>query len=65
MRPIDRFQAIMAVVFFVGAIISAWRVVVTDAKGIGYVPFVLAGCAGVFAIAVLRHRKRNDSKKRE
>ena len=30
MRAIDRFQAVMAVVFFIGTLVSAWRVAVAD-----------------------------------
>ena len=37
MRAIDRFQAIMAVVFFIGTLVSAWRVSVADGGDIWYV----------------------------
>ena len=42
MRAIDRFQAVMAVVFFIGTLVSAWRVAVADGGDIWYVPVIMA-----------------------
>ena len=58
MRVIDRFQAIMAAVFFVGAVAAAWRVAVADGGDIWYVPLVLAVVSAMMTLGALRHRKK-------
>lgn len=50
MRVIDRFQAIMAAVFFVGAVAAAWRVAVADGGDIWYVPLVLAVASAMMTL---------------
>lgn len=58
MRVIDRFQAIMVAVFFVGAVAAAWRVAVADGGDIWYVPLVLAIASAMMTLGALRHRKK-------
>lgn len=57
MRTIDRFQAIMAVVFFIATLVSAWRVSVADGGDIWYVPVLLALASAGMTVGTLRHRK--------
>ncbi len=61
MRAIDRFQAIMAVVFFVGAVAASWRVAVADGREIWYVPLLLAVASAGMTLGALRHRNRKHS----
>ena len=65
MRAIDRFQAIMAVVFFVGPLVSAWRVSVADGGDIWYVPVIMALASAAMTVGALQHRKRKDTQKEE
>ena len=58
MRAIDRFQAIMAVVFFIGTLGSAWRVSVADGGDIWYVPVIMALASAAMTVGALQHRKR-------
>ena len=58
MRVIDRFQAIMAAVFFVAASAAAWRAAVADGGDIWYVPLVLAVASALMTLGALRHRKK-------
>ena len=62
MRAIDRFQAIMAAVFFVAAIVAAWRVAVAGGRDIWYVPLILAVASAMMTLGALRHRKRRSAK---
>ena len=57
MRAIDRFQAVMAVVFFIGTLVSAWRVAVADGGDIWYVP--------VIPVGALQHRKRKVTQNKD
>lgn len=50
-------MSIMAVVFFVAAIVAAWRVTVADGEDIWYVPLVLALAAAAMTVGALRQRK--------
>lgn len=58
MRAIDRFQAVMAVVFFIGTLVSAWRVSVADGGDIWYVPVIMALASAAMTVGALQHRKR-------
>ena len=58
MRAIDRFQAVMAVVFFIGTLVSAWRVAVADGGDIWYVPVIMALASAAMTVGALQHRKR-------
>ena len=60
MRAIDRFQAVMAVVFFIGTLVSAWRVAVADGGDIWY---VLASAA--MTVGALQHRKRKVTQNKD
>lgn len=59
-KVLGRFMSIMAVVFFVAAIVSAWRVAVADGEDIWYVPLLLALAAGAMTVGALRQRKRRE-----
>lgn len=59
-KVLGRFMSIMAVVFFVAAIVSAWRVTVADGEDIWYVPLLLALAAGAMTVGALRQRKRRE-----
>ena len=58
MRAIDRFQAVMAVVFFIGTLVSAWRVAVADGGDIWYVPVIMALASAAMTVGALQHWKR-------
>ena len=59
MRAIDRFQAIMAAVFFVAAVTASWRVAVAGGRDIWYVPLLLA--VALMTLGALRHRKNRHA----
>ena len=61
MHVINRFCTIMAVVFFVGAIVSAWRVAVADGGDIWYVPVVMALASAAMTFAALQLRKKKST----
>lgn len=58
MRAIDRFQAIMAVVFFIGTLVSAWRVSVTDRRGHLVRSRDHGPGTASMTVGTLQHRKR-------
>ena len=64
MRAIDRFQAVMAVVFFIGTLVSAWRVAVADGGDIWYVPVIMA-LAAAMTVGALQHRKRKVTQNKD
>ncbi len=53
-------MSIMAFVFFVTAILAAWRVTVAGGEEIWYVPLVLALAAAAMTVGALRQRKRRE-----
>lgn len=61
MRAIDRFQAIMAAVFFVAAVTASWRVAVAGGRDIWYVPLLLAVASALMTFGALRHRKNRHA----
>lgn len=65
MRAIDRFQAILAVIFFIGALVSAWRVAVVDGGEIWYVPLLLAVASALMTVGTLQHRRRKTSQNKD
>ena len=65
MRAIDRFQAGMAVVFFIGTLVSAWRVAVADGGDIWYVPVIMALASAAMTVGALQHRKRKETQNKE
>ncbi|MCQ5072704.1 MAG: transmembrane protein 268 [Alistipes shahii] len=65
MRAIDRFQAVMAVVFFIGTLVSAWRVAVADGGDIWYVPVIMALASAAMTVGVLQHRKRKVTQNKD
>ena len=64
MRAIDRFQAVMAVVFFIGTLVSAWRVAVADGD-IWYVPVIMALASAAMTVGALQHRKRKVTQNKD
>ena len=65
MRAIDRFQAAMAVVFFIGTLFSAWRVSVADGGDIWYVPVIMALASAAMTVGALQHRKRKVTQNKD
>ena len=65
MRAIDRFQAVMAVVFFIGTLVSAWRVAVADGGDIWYVPAIMALASAAMTVGALQHRKRKVTQNKD
>ena len=65
MRAIDRFQAVMAVVFFIGTLVSAWRVAVADGADIWYVPVIMALASAAMTVGALQHRKRKVTQNKD
>ena len=63
MRAIDRFQAVMAVVFFIGTLVSAWRV--ADGGDIWYVPVIMALASAAMTVGALQHRKRKVTQNKD
>ena len=61
MRAIDRFQAVMAVVFFIGTLVSAWRV----GGDIWYVPVIMALASAAMTVGALQHRKRKVTQNKD
>ena len=61
MRAIDRFQAIMAAVFFVAAVTASWSVAVAGGRDIWYVPLLLAVASALMTLGALRHRKNRHA----
>lgn len=56
-------MSIMAVVFFVAAIVSAWRATVAGGEDIWYVPLVTAIASAAMTVGALRQRKRKEQNK--
>lgn len=56
-------MSIMAVFFFIAAIVAAWRVTVADGEDIWYVPLVLALAAAAMTVGALRQCKRKEKSK--
>lgn len=54
MAFLRRFISILAGVFFILAIVAAWRVAMADGSDIWYVPVVMACCAIVMIFTALR-----------
>ena len=65
MRAIDRFQAVMAVVFFIGTLVSARRVAVADGVDIRYVPVIMALASAAMTVGALQHRKRKVTQNKD
>ena len=65
MRAIDRFQAVMAVVFFIGTLVSAWRVAVADGGDTWYVPVIMALASAAMTVGALQHRKRKVTQNKD
>lgn len=53
----------MAVVFFVAAIVSAWRAAAAGGEDIWYVPLLTAIASAAMTIGALRQRKRKEENK--
>lgn len=54
-RPFSR--PVMAVVFFIGTLVSAWRVAVADGGDIWYVPVIMALASAAMTVGALQHGK--------
>ena len=65
MRAIDRFQAVMAVVFFIGTLVSAWRGAVAGGGDIWYVPVIMALASAAMTVGALQHRKRKVTQNKD
>jgi len=65
MRAIDRFQAVMAVVFFIGTLVSAWRVAGGDGGDSWYVPVIMALASAAMTVGALQHRKRKVTQNKD
>lgn len=63
MRTIDRVMAILAGLFFLAAVVSAWRVTMHDARELWYLPVVLALASAAMTFGALQHRRRKTVKK--
>ncbi len=63
MRTIDRVMAVLAVVFFFGAVISGWRVSVAEGQNLWYLPLLLALASGAMTFGALHHRIRKTAEK--
>ncbi|MDE7304306.1 MAG: hypothetical protein K2N04_00090 [Alistipes sp.] len=61
MAILRRFISIMAGVFFILAIVSAWRVAMADGSNIWYVPVVMACCAIIMIFTALRLQPHNKN----
>lgn len=61
MAILRRFVSILAGIFFVLAIVSAWRVAMADGSDIWYVPVVMACAAIAMIFAALRLQPRNGN----
>ena len=59
MRAIDRFQAVMAVVFFIGTL------AVADGGDIWYVPVIMALASAAMTVGALQHRKRKVTQNKD
>lgn len=65
MRTIDRVQAILAGVFFIAALVTAWKVTMDDEFNLWYLPLLFAVASGLLTLGALQHRKRNHVKEEE
>lgn len=54
MKAVGRFLTLLSVLFFLLALVSAWRVVTADAGELWYVPLVSACASAVSIIGALR-----------
>ena len=63
MRTIDRVMAVLAVVFFLGAVIAGWRVSVAESGDLWYVPLLLALALAAKTFGALHHRVRKTVEK--
>lgn len=65
MRTIDRIMAVLAVLFFLGTVISGWRVTVAEGPDLWYLPLLLALASAGMTFGALQHRRRKTAKKEE
>lgn len=65
MRAIDRLQAILAAVFFVAALVAAWKVTMDDGFDLWYLPLLFAVVSGLLTLGALQHRRRKHVKKED
>lgn len=63
MRTIDRVMAILAGVFFLAALVSAWQVTMKELQQMWYLPVVLALASAGMTVGALQHRRRKSAKK--
>lgn len=63
MRTIDRVMAVLAVLFFLAALTSAWQVTMKEMEELWYLPVVLALASAGMTVGALQHRRRNTAKK--
>ena len=65
MRTIDRMMALLAGMFFLAAVVSAWRVTMDDAQELWYLPVLMALASAAMTFGALQHRRRKTVKKEE
>ncbi|MDE6375364.1 MAG: hypothetical protein K2L09_06515 [Alistipes sp.] len=63
MKVLSRFMSILAVIFFVLALVAAWRVVMAGGHEIWYVPVVLAFASAAMIFGSLRFRPHHAQEK--
>lgn len=65
MRTIDRVMAILAGVFFLAALVSAWQVTMKELQQLWYLPVVLALASAAMTVGALQHRRQQKTAKKE
>lgn len=63
MRTIDRVMAVLAGLFFLAALTSAWQVTMKEMQELWYLPVVLALASAGMTVGALQHRRRKAAKK--
>ena len=65
MRTIDRMMAVLAGVFFLATVISAWRVSEAQSQELWFLPLLLALASAAMTFGALQHRRRKMAKKED
>ena len=55
-HPLNTYPFLVG--FFIGTLVSAWRVSVADGGDIWYVPVIMALASAAMTVGALQHRKR-------
>lgn len=58
-------MAVLAGLFFLAALVSAWQVTLKELQELWYLPVLLALASAAMTVGALQHRRRKTAKKEE